>query len=90
MDSGMIFFGLSKATPAAYGGSQARAWIGAVAAGLYHSHSSRTPSATYTTAHSNAGCLTHWARPGIKPMVSWMLVGIVNHWATMGTPGMIF
>ena len=32
-------------------------------------------SATYTTAHSNAGSLTHRARPGIKPTSSWVLVG---------------
>ena len=30
---------LFRAAPAAYGGSQARAQIGAVAAGLHHSHS---------------------------------------------------
>ena len=43
-------------------------------------------SATYIKAHGNAGSLTHWARPGIKPLSSWMLVGFTNHWATMGTP----
>ena len=61
----------------AYGGSQARGGIGAVATGLRHSHSNSgsklclqpTPqlhhhqmgaaSATYTTAHGNAGSLTH-------------------------------
>ena len=32
-------FGLFRAVPAAYGGSQARDLIGAVAAGLHHSHS---------------------------------------------------
>ena len=35
----------------------------------------RTTSATYTTAHSNARSLTHWARPGIKPSTSSFLVG---------------
>ena len=35
-------------------------------------------SATYTTAHDNAGFLTHWARPGIKPTSSWILVGFVT------------
>ena len=35
-------------------------------------------SATYTTAHSNAGSLTHWARPGIKPESSWILVRFVT------------
>ena len=33
------FFAFSRAVPAAYGGSQARGRIGAVAAGLHHSHS---------------------------------------------------
>ena len=60
----------------AYGGSQARGRIGAVQAA----------SATYTTAHGNAGSLTHLARPGIKPATSWFLVGFINHCATMGTP----
>ena len=43
-------------------------------------------SATYTTAHSNAGSLTHWVRPGMEPATLWFLVGFVNHWATTGTP----
>ena len=37
-----LFFGLfafSRADPTAYGGSQARGPIGAIAAGLHHSHS---------------------------------------------------
>jgi len=42
-------------------------------------------SATYTTAHSNTGSLTHWARPGIEPATSWFLVRFVNHCATKGT-----
>ena len=33
--------------------------------------------ATYTTALSNAGSLTHWARPGIKPAFSWILVRFI-------------
>ena len=33
-----MFFGLFRATPEAYGSSQARGRIGAVAAGLHHSH----------------------------------------------------
>ena len=35
-------------------------------------------------SHSNMGSLTHWARPGIEPMPSWILVGFVNHWAMTG------
>ena len=36
----------------------------------------RATSAIYTTAHGNAGSLTHWARPGIEPASSWFLVGL--------------
>ena len=43
-------------------------------------------SATFTTAHGNAGSLTRWGRPGIEPASSCFLVGFVNHWATKGTP----
>ena len=32
----------------------------------------------YTTAHSNTRSLKHWARPGIKPTSSWILVGFVS------------
>ena len=32
-------FAISRATPAAYGDSQARGLVGALAAGLHHSHS---------------------------------------------------
>ena len=36
-------------------------------------------SATYyTTAHGNAGSLTHWLRPGIEPATSWFLVRFVS------------
>ena len=49
--------------PVAYGSSQARGLIWAVAADLYH---------------SNATSLTHWARPGIELESSWMLVRFVT------------
>ena len=45
-ESFFFFFGLFGATPMAYGNSQARGQIGAVAAGLHHSH-------------SNAGSVSH-------------------------------
>ena len=35
-------------------------------------------SVTYTTAHSNAGSLTHWVRPGIKLASPWILVGFIS------------
>ena len=42
-------------------------------------------SETYTTAHHNAGSLTHWARPGIKPASLWLLVGLITAEPQMGT-----
>ena len=34
----LFFISLFRAAPAAYGGSQARGWIRAIAASLHHSH----------------------------------------------------
>ena len=70
-----FFFNLFRAAPMTYGGSQARGWIGA--------------NAAYTTAHDNAGSLTHWVRPGIESASSWILVGFVPSWATAGAPGLL-
>ena len=79
------FFTLFRATPKAFGGSQARGLIGAVATGWIWAL-----SATYTTAHGNAESLSQWGRPGIEPKSSWILVWFVNHWAMMGTPKCLF
>ena len=38
----------------------------------------QAPSATYTTAQGNAGSLTLWARPGIEPASSWILVRLIT------------
>ena len=76
-----LSFCLFRATPPAYGGSQAR--------GLNQSCSLQpTPqsqqrriwaaSVTYTTAHSNTGSLTHGARPGMEPLSSWILVRFIT------------
>ena len=57
-----FIFAFSRATPVTYGGSQARGLIGVTAASLHQSHGnagSQAASATYTTAHGNAGSLTH-------------------------------
>ena len=35
-------------------------------------------SVTYTTVHGNIESPIHWARPGIKPTSSWILVGFVS------------
>ena len=40
---GGVLFAFSRATPTAYGGSQARGLIGSVATGLRHSHSGSKP-----------------------------------------------
>ena len=42
----------------------------------------RATSASY----SNAGSLTHWVRPGIEPVSSWILVGFLYHWTMTGIP----
>ena len=42
------------------------------------------------TACGNAGSLTHWARPGIEPSSSWILVRFLTPWATTGTPCFYF
>ena len=65
-----FFFFFFTATPAAYGSSQARVWIGAAAARLQQSHSQhqiQATSATYMAACDNARSLTHYERPGIEP-----------------------
>ena len=55
-----MLFAISGAAPMAYGGSQARGQIGAVGTGHSHSNTGIRPtSGTYTTAHGNAGSLTH-------------------------------
>ena len=62
VNQGNLFFSflLFRATLVAYGISQTRGQIGAVAAGLHHSHMGSEPlSVTYTTAHSNLGSLTY-------------------------------
>ena len=55
-----LFFAFSRAAPAAYGGSQSRGLIRAVAAKTTpQQRRIQTASATYTAAHGNAGSLTH-------------------------------
>ena len=41
-------------------------------------HGIQDRSVTYTTAHGNAGYLTHWARPGIESASSWILVRFIT------------
>ena len=63
LPSCLPFFLSFWATPKPYGGSQARGQTGATAASLHHSH-------------SNAGSLSHCARPGIEPASLWIIVGL--------------
>ena len=69
------------ATLAADGISQARCWVGAAAATLHHSHgNSGSMPHLQLTAQLMAmpRSLTHWARPGIQPTSSWILVGFIS------------
>ena len=73
---------LFRAAPLAYGGFQGRGQIGAVAAGLCHSHSNaRSVLHLWPTPQLMAmldRSLTHWAGPGMKPASSWILVRFVS------------
>ena len=79
-------FCLFRVTPVAYGGSQARGPIRTVAQPMPQPQQLRiwAMSVTYTTAHSNAESLIHWAGPGIQLSSSWMLVVFANRRAMTG------
>ena len=57
-------------------------WIWAPAAGLHHSHSNTGSESclqpTPQLTASNTTSLTHWTRPGIEPVSSWILVRIIT------------
>ena len=70
----VLFINFFRVTPMAYVSSQAKSWIRAAASVFCRSNIQiQTTSATYTTAQDNAGSLTHWARPGIETVSSWIL-----------------
>ena len=69
-----IFFFFFLATPATYGGSQARGPIRAIATGLNHSQSS---------AESK---MHLWPTPQFMATPDPEQVRFVNHWVTTGTP----
>ena len=64
----------------AYGNSQFRGRIGATVAGLPHSHSNGGSIHVCDLPHSSQQCWipNHWARPGMEPMSSWILMGFVS------------
>ena len=43
-------------------------------------------SATYAIAFSNARSLTHWVRPGIGPLSSWILCQVLKPLSQKGNP----
>ena len=73
-----FFFLLFRTASAAYGCYQARGPIKAAAAHLVTATGIQAESAAYTTTHSKAGSLTRWARLGIQPASSWILVGFIT------------
>ena len=72
------------ATPAAYGGSQARGQIGGVAAAYTTATATWDPSRVYDLHHSSQQ--NQILNPGIETSSSWMLVGFANRWAMTGAP----
>ena len=85
-----LFLCLLRTAPMAYGGSQARSRIRAVAAGLHHSHSSmgsKAPLWLTPRLTANTRSLTHWAKPGIESASSRILVRFVTaepRWELLG------
>ena len=72
---------LFRTAPAAYGSTQARGWIRAAATSPHHSHSnarSQPGLQPMLQLLATPWSLTHWARPGIKPTSSRMLVRFIT------------
>ena len=80
---------LFRATPAAYGGSQARSLIGAVATGLPHSHSNSGSELRLQPAPHSWQCwiLNPLSKARDRTCILTDASHIHFHWATMGTPG---
>ena len=79
-----IFF---RVTPAAYGGSQARGWMGATAAGLHHSHSSAGSGPCLQPTPQ----LKCWILNPLSKGRDWTCIlmdtsWVCYCWVTMGTP----
>ena len=69
-----FFFFLFMVAPVAYGSSQDRGGT------KLQPQQCQIPalSVIYTTAHSNGRSLTDWARPGMEPASSWILIRFVT------------
>ena len=73
----LIYFLFFRAAYLAYGSPQAWGRIRAAAASLHNSHSNvgaKLHLATYTTAHGNAGSLTHLSEARVGTHTLWVLV----------------
>ena len=72
------FLGFFRATSTAYGSSQAR--VQSELHLLAYATATAMPamSVTFSTAHGNAGSLTHSVRPGMEPSSSYVLVGFIT------------
>ena len=76
-----FYFCLFRAAPLAYGGFQARDLIWSCSHWPMPQPQQcqiGAASANTTTAQGKAGSLTHWARPGMEPLSSWILVRFVS------------
>ena len=70
---------LFRAAPVAYGSSQPRGWIRAAAATLLHSNNNMgSEPHLWPTLQFTATLDPTWARPGIQPTSSWILVGFIT------------
>ena len=75
----IFIFGLFKFTPKAYASSQARGWIGVAAASHSHSHARFKPHLKLMPQlMATLDPLIHWARPGIEPSSSWILIRFIT------------
>ena len=75
-----FFFGLFRSSSMAFGSSWAR--VESELQLLTYTTATAMPNPSYICGihltHGSAGFLTHWARPGIEPVSSWVLVGFVT------------
>ena len=80
----LVLLSLSRAAPAAHGGSQARGWIGAAATDLCHCRSNLGSEPVLDPHHSPRQ--HQIPNPPNKPTSPWFPVGPSNHWATRREP----
>ena len=76
----------------AYGSSWAKGRIGGTAEVYNTATEIPDPGCICDQHHSLWQCrsLIHWVKPGIKPTSSWVLVGFLTCWATVGAPHLLF